>query len=148
MKKKILTIVGLNLLPIVSLAASGVDTSYIDSVLKAVGKILNGVILLLISLAIVWFIWNVIRYAMSKDLEKKGEAKDQMVWGIIAITVCVSIWGIIALLRSAFGVDGSSGAPSGLDNMIPLNQSSSIPSGTTFDSSGNAYAPGSNPFNQ
>ena len=118
--KKILSIIGLISTPVVSLAANGVDTTYVDSLIRATGRILNGAILVLISGAIVWFIWNVIRYTMSKDLEKKTEAKQQMIWGIVGLAVCVSIWGIIALFRGAFGIDGNNKAPSDLDNLIPI----------------------------
>ena len=133
--------------PFVSSAAGTVDTTYVDSLITAAGRILNGAILVLISFAIVWFIWNVIRYVMSKDLEKKTEAKDQMVYGIIGLAVCVSIWGIIALFRGAFGIDGKNKAPSDLDNLIPIagQMKGPAPTGTTFDSNGKAFAPGYNP---
>ena len=145
--KKILSIIGLISTPVVSLAANGVDTTYVDSLIRATGRILNGAILVLISGAIVWFIWNVIRYTMSKDLEKKTEAKQQMIWGIVGLAVCVSIWGIIALFRGAFGIDGKNKAPSDLDNLIPIagQMKGPAPTGTTFDSNGKAFAPGYNP---
>jgi hypothetical protein len=43
-----------------------------------------------------------------------------MIHGIIAIAVIVSIWGLVYLLQSIFGV-GAGPAPTGLGNMIPLS---------------------------
>ena len=105
--KKILSIIGLISTPVVSLAANGVDTTYVDSLIRATGRILNGAILVLISGAIVWFIWNVIRYTMSKDLEKKTEAKQQMIWGIVGLFVMVSIWGFVSILSDTFNLDNT-----------------------------------------
>jgi len=81
-----------------------VNSSYLSGVITAVKGLLDQLIVLLIALAVVWFIWNVIKYAMSSDEEGKKKAKDQMIWGIIAIAVIVSIWGLVAILQNMFGV--------------------------------------------
>jgi preprotein translocase subunit SecG len=60
-----------------------------------------------IALAFAWFIWGVISYTMSSDEDKKKAAKSQMIWGVIAIAVIVSIWGLVAFLQSFFGVTGN-----------------------------------------
>lgn len=107
-------------LPSLVLAADGVDTSYIDSAFTGATNLLNRAVIFLFSLAVVWFIWNVIGYAMSKEEDGKDKAKTQMIHGIIAIAVMVSIWGIVALLRGVFGVDSNNGAPtSSINSLIP-----------------------------
>ncbi|OHA46994.1 MAG: hypothetical protein A2541_01070 [Candidatus Taylorbacteria bacterium RIFOXYD2_FULL_36_9] len=106
-------------LPFLALAA-GPDLGYLGKLIIETTSLLRSILVLLVSLAVVWFIWNVVRYSMSKDLEKKGEAKDQMIWGIVAIAVIVSIWGLVALLQRAFlGNEGASRAPSNFEQMIP-----------------------------
>ncbi len=117
--KKIFISLIISASPLAAFAANGVNTSYLDSVISATTRILNSIVVIILGLAVVWFIWNVIKYAMSEEDEGKTKAKDQMINGIIAIAVCVSIWGIVALLRSAFGVDGASGAPKNLDSLVP-----------------------------
>jgi uncharacterized membrane protein YidH (DUF202 family) len=82
-------------------------------------SVLRILVTFLISLAVVWFIWNVIRYVMSQDEEGKGKAKSQMIWGIVAIAVMVSVWGVVNLLRNAFGVEGNNQIPSSVQTMIP-----------------------------
>lgn len=109
-------------LPILSFAQqSGVNIDYIDSLINGGTTIIRRLVTFLIGLAVVWFIWNVVRYAMSEDEGGKAKAKEQMIHGIIAIAVCVSIWGLVEILKVAF-VGGNSGtAPTNqdLDSMIP-----------------------------
>ena len=65
---------------------------------------LSRALILLISLAIVWFVWNVFRYVIATDEVDKAVAKDKMVWGIIAIFIMVSIWGLVAILQYTFQI--------------------------------------------
>jgi len=64
----------------------------------------NGVIGLFITVAIVVFFWGLIKYLWSMDAETAHESLKLMFWGIIAIFVMVSIWGIIRLLQNTLQV--------------------------------------------
>lgn len=112
--KKVTFILGMLVLPHL---ASAQDLTYLNTVANQGRGLLGNLLIFLVSLAVVWFIWNVIRYTMSSEEDKKSEAKSQMIWGIIAIVVIVSVWGIVGQLRKIFGVQ-SGGVP-GLENMIP-----------------------------
>lgn len=81
------------------------NVTYISSLIGGAKFLLDQLVVFLIALAVVWFIWNVIRYTMSSDEEKKAAAKSQMIWGIIAIAVIVSVWGLVAILQNVFGVN-------------------------------------------
>lgn len=74
---------------------------------STIASLLNGIMILLITLAIVVFFWGLIKYIFNRQGgEKEGsEGASLMLWGIIALFVMVSIWGIIALLRFTFGVE-------------------------------------------
>ena len=65
---------------------------------------LNGIIGLFVTLAIVVFFWGLIKYLWSMSAEDAHEGLKIMFWGVIAIFVMVSIWGIIRLLQSTFQV--------------------------------------------
>lgn len=105
-------------LPFMAMAAAKLDR-YLGDLIYQATNLLRDLLILLISLAVVWFIWNVIKYSMSNEDDGKEKAKSQMIHGIIAIAVIVSIWGIVALLQNAFGVGGSGGFQGNLDGMIP-----------------------------
>ncbi len=91
-------------LPFMALGATA-NPSYLSSLITGAKTLLDQLVVFLIALAVVWFIWNVIRYTMSSDEEKKGAAKTQMIWGVVAIAVIVSIWGLVAILQGIFGVN-------------------------------------------
>lgn len=105
-------------LPVLALAAE-FKADYVTSLLNGGLTIVRNLLIFLVSLAVVWFIWNVVKYSMSNEDDGKTKAKDQMIHGIIAIAVIVSVWGLVTLLQSAF-LGGSGGqAPTDLGGMIP-----------------------------
>jgi hypothetical protein len=115
--KKVVKIVAGSLwaLPFMAFAQ---NVNYIANLLSSAKYLLDQLVVLLISLAVVWFIWNVIRYTMSSDEDKKSLAKSQMIWGVIAIAVIVSIWGLVAILQGIFGVN-STGPQGDVRNLLP-----------------------------
>ena len=76
----------------------------LNETLLFVSTLLNGVIGLFITLAIVVFFWGLIKYLWSIDSENAQEGIKIMFWGIVAVFVMVSIWGIIKLLQNSLRV--------------------------------------------
>lgn len=69
----------------------------------------DSVVPVLFALAFVYFIWGVVQYVLYPDDEgKKTKGKQYMVWGLIALTVMFSIWGLVTVLGDTFGILGSS----------------------------------------
>jgi hypothetical protein len=91
-------IAGLSSLPFIAFAADAF------SVLTVVNKILATVIPVLITLAVVYFIWGVIQYTVSTDEEAKKGARSKIIQGLIGLFVIVAFWGIIRLVTNTFGV--------------------------------------------
>lgn len=91
-------------LPTIASAATVLDLLVLAS------RFLNGVIGLFITLAIVVFFWGLIQYLVQVG-EKKSEGLQIMFWGVLAIFVMVSIWGIIRVLQSTFGVTNNQAIP-------------------------------------
>jgi hypothetical protein len=89
--------VGSLFLPLLASAATLLDT------LALANTFLNAAIGLFITLAIVIFFWGLIKY-LTEVGEKKAEGLQIMFYGVVAIFVMVSIWGIIRLLQSTFKV--------------------------------------------
>ncbi len=74
-------------------------------------SLLNLAFPILISLAVVYFIFEVFRYTIAGDEEAKGKAKSGIIWGIVGIFVMVSIWGLVGILSATLGPAGGTGAP-------------------------------------
>jgi hypothetical protein len=58
---------------------------------------------ILVGLAVALFFWGIVKYLWSAagDIKAHEEGRKMMAWGVIAIFVMVSIWGIVAILQRA-----------------------------------------------
>lgn len=115
--KKILASVLVGISPLVALAQSTNPGQGIAGLFNLAGWVLNKAVPLIISIAVVWFIYNVFMYTIAGDEEKKKAAKTGMIWGIVGIFVMVSIWGLVAILQSTFGTSGVTG---NIGSQLPL----------------------------
>jgi len=80
----------------------------LQDVVATIGQLLDSFIPIFITLAILAFFWGLILY-LSEAAEKKTEGIQIMFYGLLALFVMVSIWGIIGLLRSTFNVTDNRG---------------------------------------
>ena len=90
-------------LPALSFAQTG--GSSLLSVLGLISKLINGIIPILLALAVLAFFWGLIQYLFANGSEADiAKGLKMMTAGIIAIFVMVSLWGIIRVLQRSFGV--------------------------------------------
>jgi len=73
----------------------------------------NSLIPLIFAVAIIMFIWGVVQYfIVNADEEaKRAQGKQFMIWGIIALAVMLSVWGLVGILSGSFGIHTSSVLP-------------------------------------
>lgn len=88
----------------VAVAPSLASAATILNLLALANTVFNALIGLLITLAIVMVFWGVISYLFKSGAEAKSEGLKVAMFGVGAIFIMVSIWGIIRLLQSTFGV--------------------------------------------
>jgi hypothetical protein len=105
MKKIAFIFTTLFILPMVTFAAGPQLTPLYDFITSVMGLV-RFAVPLLISLGVVAFFWGLVQYIFAGA---KGAAagKNIMVWGLIALFVMVSVWGIITMAQNALGVGGS-----------------------------------------
>ena len=102
MKKLIFIGSGLSFItPLFALAA---DDNGIIGLITIFSKILGVVIPVLVSLAVVYFIWGVIQYLLMGNEEKKKKAKEAIISGLIGLFVIVSFWGIVKVITNTTNV--------------------------------------------
>ncbi len=80
--------------PVFAFAAS---TQGIEKLLNDVHRVISLVIPVLIALGVVGFMWGIVLYLFGKN---KDEGKQMMLWGIIALFVMTSVWGLVNILRT------------------------------------------------
>ncbi len=89
-------------LPALALAQAVRDANTLFS--KAT-NILNAIIPIVISLAVVVFIIGIFRYIIAGDEESKKGAKSLILYGIIGIFVMISVYGLVRVLVNTFGLE-------------------------------------------
>lgn len=102
-----LPILGAMLAPAGLVHADSIDsTSAILRFFENVKLILDVLIPLLVTLAVLVFFWGMVKFLWSGADEKARESgKGLMIWGIIALFVMISVWGLVQLFGSLFGIN-------------------------------------------
>lgn len=72
--------------------------------LKIILDLVKKSIPLVIAFAVLYFLWGARKYITAIDGDDQKEAKDMIVHGIIILFVMVSVWGLVNLIVSTFGV--------------------------------------------
>ena len=87
------------LTPFIAFAQAGT----VQQLIGIVGGIIALAIPVVISLALLYFFWGLAKFILHADDEsERAKGKSIMVWGIVALFVIVTVWGIIAVLQSTF----------------------------------------------
>lgn len=64
------------------------------------------------AIAFLMFIWGVARFIRAAGNEKElKDSKNLLIWGVIGMFILITVWGIIAFLRSEFGFGSEFGVP-------------------------------------
>lgn len=80
--------------------------SGIDNLVQQFGRIVARVIPIMFALAIIYFFWGLIKFIRAAgDPKAAAEGKGIMIYGVIAIAVMVSIYGLVAWLQSNLGIN-------------------------------------------
>ncbi len=57
---------------------------------------------LLMAAAVIFIIWNVVKYLIASGEEDKSNALKSFIWGIVGLFLIISIWGIVNILLNTF----------------------------------------------
>ena len=84
----------------------------LDTVINKIGTLVGLIIPILIAVALLVFIVGVIKYITAgADEEKRKEARNTIIYGIIGLFAIVSVWGLVNILQSTFGITETSITP-------------------------------------
>lgn len=92
-----------------------------DSLFSKVNGLLNSIIPILLSVAVVYLIFSIVRYVIAGNEEEKKAGKGMIVWGIIGLFVILSIWGLVNILVRTLGLDNQV-QQNQLPSTLPINQ--------------------------
>jgi VIT1/CCC1 family predicted Fe2+/Mn2+ transporter len=69
-------------------------------------ELLNRAIPFIIALTLLFFLWNMFRLVISSNEDVRKEAIKMITFGIIALFVMVSVWGLVNILIHTFNLRG------------------------------------------
>lgn len=77
-------------------------------VLDQIANLINLATPIVVALALLYFFWGLAQYILNAgNEEKKKQGRDIMIWGILALFIMVSVWGIINVVRDTFDIDNN-----------------------------------------
>ena len=92
---------GLLAIPFMAFAALNAE-----GILIRISGLINTAIPVVLALAVLYFFWGLAKYVLNQSDEgKKEEGRNIMIWGIIALFIMVSVWGLIGILQRTFSID-------------------------------------------
>jgi uncharacterized membrane-anchored protein len=104
-KNKILNTILVSALLVPNISFAALDG--VKGLLQEFAKILNLVVPVLFGLSLVYFFWGVGQFILrdAGNEKTREEGKKKIIWGIIALFVFVSIYGILGAIGDAVGID-------------------------------------------
>lgn len=98
------------------------QTQTLFGIIAIINQILAFLIPVLITAAVVYFIWGVVQYTIAaSDEEAKKAGRSKIINGLIGLFVIIAFWGIIRIVTTTFGVKGGQLDPSEIP-CIPNSQ--------------------------
>ena len=97
------------LAPVLALALGGTGSGGgLADMLGIVRDLINTLLPVVIALALLYFFWGLAKFILAAgDEAARSEARSIMIWGVIALFVMVSVWGLVNVLVQTFNLDTS-----------------------------------------
>ena len=110
--KKFIAVFGLILLMPVLVSAQLNSTK---GLITAVGNIVSQLLIVASGIALLVFFWGLVRFLWKTGSEADHEqGRNIMIWGIVAMFVMISVWGIVGFMQKELGLPNTitpSGTP-------------------------------------
>jgi hypothetical protein len=92
-----------------ALYAQEPDLTYLTTGTREIGSVVALLIPFVVAIALLLFFWGLATFILAAgEDEGRRKGRQRMIWGVIALFVIISVWGIVAIIRQ---VTGTAGAP-------------------------------------
>lgn len=96
----------LGFLPAAAFAQYTVQTGFVDSVINLINKLISFAFPTLTAIAVIVFIYTLIKYIMAEPAEKEKDRKG-MLYSLLALFIIVSLFGILRVMQNITGTGGN-----------------------------------------
>lgn len=108
--KKLIGFIALALaLPAVASAQGNFQNIFVS--IDTIGGLIVKLIPIVIGAAVLLFLYGLLQFFLSTESGKLAEARSFMVFGVVALFIMVSVWGLVNFLRNTLGVTGGANQP-------------------------------------
>src|SRR3989344_2616482 len=91
------------LLPLAAFATDATKDDNLADLIFQINAVINTIIPFLVGLAVLIIIWGVFNYISGAgDEEKRAQAKQYIVWGVVGVFIMLSVWGLVNVLVNSF----------------------------------------------
>jgi hypothetical protein len=82
----------------------------IENLIRAIGRIVGVALPIVIAIGLLVFLWGLVKFIFAGS-EGKDEGKHLMIWGLIALFVMVSVWGLVRWIGNALDIEQGGTVP-------------------------------------
>jgi hypothetical protein len=85
----------------------------VETFMRSIGRLIDLALPMVVALALLGFFYGLAKFVFNAgDDGAREEARSIMIWGVIALFVMVSVWGLVQFLGNALGITpGATGSP-------------------------------------
>ena len=77
-----------------------------ESILETIGGLIDTATPIVVALALLYFFWGLANFILSAgDKDKREKSRGIMIWGVIALFIIVSIWGLIRVVQQTLNLE-------------------------------------------
>ena len=77
----------------------------IETLITSIGRVVALALPIVVAIALLVFFWGLVKFIFAQgNEESKADAKRIMLWGIIALFVMISVWGLVLFVGNALGI--------------------------------------------
>lgn len=101
-------VLGAAFLSLPQLAHAQASDNGLFGVLNRAHELVNRLLPFVITLTLLVFLWGIFKFVMAGGNEEaRKDARGFILWGLIALAIMVSVWGLVNILIRTVGVDNT-----------------------------------------
>ncbi len=82
----------------------------VGQLITSIGALIKLALPIAVAAALLFFFWGVANFILKAgDPKAREEGRNRMLWGIIALFVMISVWGIVAFIQDNLDIYGGDG---------------------------------------